>query len=232
VQSPVKKHEFSHQLTISKDGSHTLFVPELNEYYHSTFGAIQESEHVYIYAGLHAVEPEINPVSLLEMGFGTGLNVLLAALAARDLNRRIICETVELFPLGKEIREILNYPEILNIPIAGAIFRRIHEAPWGSPCRIDDGFMLTKMQSDIREIPLPENTYHVIFFDAFSPDAQPDLWTEKIFKKIFLSMKHNGALVTYSCKGEVKRTLKKTGFSIEKLPGPPGKREFLRAWKR
>jgi tRNA U34 5-methylaminomethyl-2-thiouridine-forming methyltransferase MnmC len=227
----VKTREFSHQVTISNDGSHTLFVPELNEHYHSTFGAIQESEHVYINAGLQSVAPEINPVSIFEMGFGTGLNVLLAVFAARNLKRKVVFDSLELFPLGQDIWEQLNYPDIIDKQGSQELFRRIHQTPWGESCRIDDWFNLTKIQSDIRQVSLTDNTYHVIFFDAFGPEVQPGLWTEEIFRKVYHSMKSGGILVTYSCKGEVNRNLKRSGFSTEKLPGPLGKREFLRARK-
>ncbi|TSA23637.1 MAG: SAM-dependent methyltransferase [Bacteroidetes bacterium] len=218
-------------VTPTLDGSHTLFVPELNEHYHSTYGAVQESEYVFIKQGLLAVGEEVDPVEVFEVGFGTGLNALLALFTAKAQRREVRYTAVELHPLGREVWERLNYPEVLSDPDAGKWFRKIHEAPWEDPCRIEQHFRLTKIEGDLRLLPILESAFQIVFFDAFSPDVQPHLWSREIFGKMFRILRPGGILVTYSCKGEVKRALKEAGFTTEKLPGPPGKREILRAWK-
>ena len=213
------------------DGSDTLFVPELNEHYHSTFGAIRESRYIFIEHGFNAIGPDEDPVFIFEVGFGTGLNALLTNLTAKAQRREVRYTAIEKYPLEKEVWGQFNYPQLIQKQDSSKAFWKIHESPWGVPTEIDDGFILTKIRADIlKPIQLEEN-FNVIYFDAFGPDVQPDLWSEEMFQNMNRLLKPGGIFVTYSCKGEVKRNLKAAGFEIEKLPGPPGKREILRARK-
>ena len=219
------------RIEITNDGSHTLFVTELNEHYHSTFGAVQESMVVFIQSGLNYLDHIRTPLQILEMGFGTGLNAFLTCLECEKFSRQINYTGVEKFPLSKGITDLLNYPGFID-PSTQSVFRLIHKAPWNQETNITGNFMLHKIDKDIRDI-LPENdTYDLVYFDAFGPDVQPELWTEEVFQKVALSMKKGGILVTYSVKGSVRRALKNSGFEVEKIPGPPGKREIARATKK
>jgi tRNA U34 5-methylaminomethyl-2-thiouridine-forming methyltransferase MnmC len=217
------------KLEITGDGSHTLSVLDMNEHYHSVHGAISESRHIFIEAGLKYILPEKEKINILEIGFGTGLNALLAFIELSKLN--IPCEytTIEAYPLEEKIFSKLNYPELLNIPAKH--FISMHRSEWNKKVKISPTFELHKIQCKVQDIQLKENYFDVVFFDAFAPDIQPEVWAEEIFKTIFSSMKNNSVLTTYSTKGTVKRTLKNIGFIIEKLPGPKGKREILRATK-
>jgi len=219
------------RIEITNDGSHTLFVPELNEHYHSTFGAVQESRVVFIQSGLNFLDPARSPLQILEVGFGTGLNAFLTCLECEKSSRQIHYTGVEKFPLSKGITDLLNYPDFIDHSMQ-PVFRLIHNAPWNLATSITGNFRLLKIDKDIRDI-FPENTtYDLVYFDAFGPEVQPELWTEEIFQKIAFSMKNGGILVTYSVKGAVRRALKNSGFEVEKIPGPPGKREITRATKK
>lgn len=214
---------------ITEDGSSTLFETELNEHYHSTHGAIRESMHIFIGEGYSEL---MNfPARIFEAGFGTGLNAFLTLLLSEKEGRKIHYTSVEKYPLEDHIVKQLNYPKKLN-PVKEEIFQAIHHAPWGKDVRITDHFMLHKMKGDLCKVRLKDAVFDLVYFDAFSPDVQPELWTEEIFRMIFRSMKINSFLVTYSSKGSVKRALKAAGFQVEKLPGPPGKREITRAAKK
>lgn len=213
------------------DGSHTLFVPELNEHYHSTNGALQESELVFIHNGLHNVPDCLKEINVLEVGFGTGLNALLTVLAAKKQRRKINYVAVEPAPVAKEILEKLNYPSIIGGTEAAGYYKKLHESSWTFPAFLSDYFILSKIQARLEDITLRDEQFHLVFFDAFGPEVQPELWTEQIFSQLYKCLKPGGILVTYSCKGTVKRALKAAGFTIEKLPGPAGKREVLRAMK-
>lgn len=216
-------------LQLTDDGSHTLFVPELGEHYHSTFGAIQESRHVFLSAGFEYICSKKQAINLLEVGFGTGLNALLTLLQKGDTP--VNYTAIEAFPLDNRINTELNYPEKLNIPESGVIFRSLHDAAWEKSVKIVPGFMLTKIHIKLQDfIPNPEE-FDLVYFDAFAPDVQPELWTTEVFRKLILAMAAGGVLVTYSAKGLVKQNLKAAGFNIERLPGPPGKRHMLRAEK-
>ena len=217
---------------ITADGSYTLFVPELNEHYHSINGAIQESEQVFIHNGLHHVPACLKETNLLEIGFGTGLNALLTVLEAKKQRRKINYVAVEPEPLDQEFIEILNYATIIDTTEAAGYFKKLHEAGWVYPAFLSDYFILNKIQARLEDISLRDDQFHLVYFDAFGPDVQPELWTEQIFAQLYKCLKPDGILVTYSCKGTVKRSLKAAGFEIEKLPGPAGKREVLRAMKK
>ncbi len=218
-------------LEITADGSHTLFVPELNEHYHSTNGALQESEIVFIKNGLNHLPPCIKDINLLEIGFGTGLNALLTVFESKKQRRKINYVAVEPEPLYQDILAGLNYPNQIGGTEAAGYFKKIHDSGWDYPSFLSDYFIISKIHAKIEDITLKEQQFHLIFFDAFAPEVQPELWTETIFKKLYNCLKREGIIVTYSCKGSVKRALLSAGFTIEKLPGPAGKREVLRATK-
>lgn len=213
------------------DGSHTLFVPELNEHYHSTNGAIQESEVVFIQNGLHYLPESLKEINIVEVGFGTGLNALLTVLFAKKHRRKINYVAVEPNPVDTEILGKLNYASQIGSTEAEGYYKKLHEAGWVYPSFLSDYFIISKIQSKLEEITLRDEQFDLVYFDAFGPDVQPELWTELVFTQLFKCMKQEGILVTYSCKGTVKRALKAAGFTIEKLPGPAGKREVLRAVK-
>ncbi len=218
------------EFEITEDGSHTLFVPELNEHYHSTHGAIQESMHVFIDAGLrHCVKSEIK---VLEIGFGTGLNAFLTLLEAERTGRKIDYTTLEFYPLSIIDAEKLNYVELTD-STKKDVFRELHKVEWGKWSQLTLYFSLLKMKFDFSK-PSDfdtENKFDVIFFDAFAPEKQPEMWAQEIFDKIYSISSENSILTTYCAKGSVRRMLQTAGFVVERLPGPPGKREILRARK-
>jgi len=209
----------------TKDGSHTLFNERAGEHYHSVFGAIQESEHIFIRAGLEAVQPLPEILNVLEIGFGTGLNALLTLKWAEEHRKPVHYLGIEAFPLELRALKDLNYPALLHFD--STLFMSMHEAM--STKQITPFFSLHVLHEKFQEYRPSGNPFHVVFFDAFSPESQPEMWTEEGFGKLYNALVPGGILVTYSCKGSVKRALKAAGFLIEKLPGPPGKREFLRA---
>jgi tRNA U34 5-methylaminomethyl-2-thiouridine-forming methyltransferase MnmC len=210
------------------DGSHTLYVPELDEHYHSAYGAVQESMHVFIDAGLKYFDDK-DELSILEVGFGTGLNTLLTLIETPL--QKITYHAVEAFPLDLKTIKKLNYPNLMSGQESDLIFKKIHDADWDKEVKITDKFMLTKVSSKIQDTALPKNHFHLVYYDAFAPDVQPELWTEDIFNKIYTSMKPGGILVTYSSKGLVKQNLRAAGFTVKRLPGPPGKKHMVRAEK-
>jgi tRNA U34 5-methylaminomethyl-2-thiouridine-forming methyltransferase MnmC len=203
------------------DGSHTLFLPEIDEHYHSINGAIQESQHVYIAAGLNQCSKDT--VCVLELGFGTGLNALLTALEAVKSNRKVVYTAIEKFPLPGEIIHQLNYSELNP-----TLFQSLHQAEWETPVVINASFILHKIQADFLSVDFP-GTYDVVYYDAFAPDKQPEVWTQELFDKIYLKMNPDGILTTYCAKGAIRRMMQQSGFSVERIPGPLGKREMLRA---
>jgi len=218
-------------LQTTADGSHTLFVTDLNEHYHSTNGALQESELVFIQNGFHHLAACLKDINVLEVGFGTGLNALLSVLESKKQRRKINYVAIEPEPVDSSILEKLNYALVIGGTEAAGYFKKLHDSSWTYPAFLSDYFILSKIQAKLEDITLRDEQFNLIFFDAFGPDVQPELWTEEIFIKLFKCLKTGGILVTYSCKGTVKRALKAAGFTIEKLPGPAGKREVLRAMK-
>jgi len=215
------------QLITTSDGSHTIYVPELNEHYHSIHGAIQESEHIFIGAGLEFCSDD--PVDILEIGFGTGLNALLTAINSSKKKRLVNYTAIEKYPLEPEIINSVNYGSLKGND-ASELFKKIHEAPWGIVNKLTDHFWLNKIEADMTKHPLlPE--VQLVYFDAFGPDKQPEMWTREIFESISGALRKGGIFVTYSAKGEVKRNLRSAGFDVELLPGPPGKRQIIRAKK-
>lgn len=218
------------EIILSEDGSHTLFVPELCEHYHSVHGAVQESRHVFINAGLKACKQE--QLNVLEIGFGTGLNAFLSFYEAEMSGLEINYMAYEPFPLGSEIWKKLNHWQFIDHAKARDTFNLIHSSEWGRGVALNERFTLKKIIEKIEKALLSENHFNLVYFDAFAPAIQPELWTLQIFSKIYRAVAADGILVTYSAMGEVRRNLIKAGFSVERLPGPPGKREMLRAWKR
>ena len=217
------------QIIKTKDGSHTLFVPELNEHYHSIYGAVQESMHIFIDACFRYQNNNLGEIDVLEIGFGTGLNALLTFVESKKSKQTINYTSIEAFPLEKEVYENINYPGIIQNKNLNPIFLKMHEAEWDKFKKISENFNLKKIHQKLEDIVLPKYKYDRVYFDAFSPDVQPGLWTENIFKKIAYSMKKKGILTTYSAKGKVKRALNASGFTVENISGPPGKREITRA---
>jgi tRNA U34 5-methylaminomethyl-2-thiouridine-forming methyltransferase MnmC len=219
------------EFVITDDGSHTLFVPELNEHYHSTHGAINESMHVFINAGLHKALEGKQKINILELGFGTGLNVLLTFVEVKRKDCFVNYSSYEAYPLEEAIYSKLNYPELIQDNVKD-IFLQMHKAPWTIEFQVSGNFILKKINDKIENFSEKSEKYDLIYFDAFAPDVQKELWTEELFKNLYNAMNLGGILVTYSAKGTVKRALKSAGFELENLPGPAGKREITRAWKR
>jgi len=215
------------QLKITSDGSHTLFVPELNEHYHSIHGAVQESSIVFIKNGYQFCQEET--VNILEIGFGTGLNVLLTLAASMDDKRRIHYTAIEKYPLEEKIIKALNHPVFAGEK-GKYFFKKLHSAPWDLTVMIHEKFSLTKHKGDLITDNLTGN-YNLVYFDAFAPDKQPEMWSEEVFRKISGVTLSGGIIVTYSSKGQIKRILRSNGFSVYLIPGPPGKREVIRAIK-
>lgn len=212
----------------TEDGSHSLYVPSLSEHYHSIHGAIQESNHVFIESGLNYSAVKYETIDILEIGMGTGLNVFLTYMENCKLKKIISYHALEPNVLSENIISQLNYVEIIGKN--SDIFQRIHNSDWNKIIDFGNRFSFKKYHNSIQNVSLI-NKYNLIYFDAFAPDKQPELWTLEIFKKIFNYMKSNSILVTYCAKGTVKKILKEAGFVIESLKGPPGKREMTRAIK-
>lgn len=212
-------------LLLTEDGSHTLYVDKLDEPYHSIHGALQESMHVFIKQGLQTVSK--SPMRILEIGFGTGLNALLTLKFARPSRQEVHYHAVEKYPLTREEYTQLNFEEHLEGFPRGSL-NHLHEAPWGKTVFLTDNFALFKEQADFRSMQ-PAGTFDLVYFDAFSPDKQPELWSERVFSTIEKCTHTDSVLVTYSSKGLVRRTLISCGFKIQKVAGPPGKREMIRA---
>jgi len=219
ISDPVNK------IIITGDGSNTIYIPELDEHYHSVHGAIQESEHIFIKNGLLSLN--LKEIRILEAGFGTGLNVLLTLLNAREKSIKIQYTSVEKYPITHSDAMNLNYGSIIG---NDELFSKIHTAPWDTYCEISDRFFLRKTKADLKNY-LPDQKYDLIYFDAFGPDKQPGVWNEEIFSRFSNALSAGGILVTYSAKGIVKRNLRSAGFKVTLLPGPPGKRHITRAIK-
>lgn len=216
------------EIITTADGSKTIRITDWDEQYHSKHGAIQEAYHVFIKYGLHAFQ---NPeVKILEIGFGTGLNALITLLEASKSNTKVMYYGVEAYPISKEELSQLNYITELNVQDFGEQFNQMHGSPWEVEVAISNDFLLHKKQCDFKEISY-ENCMDLIYFDAFGARVQPELWTADIFTIMFKALKKNGILVTYAAKGSVRRAMQAVGFKVERLPGPPGKREMLRAIK-
>jgi tRNA U34 5-methylaminomethyl-2-thiouridine-forming methyltransferase MnmC len=215
------------QLVRTSDGSHTIYVPEMNEHYHSIHGAVQESEHIFIEAGYD--NSKADPLYIFEAGFGTGLNALLTAVRSIKDKREVFYTSIEKYPVGNYLINSLNHYEYAGSN-GKKIFRLIHSSSWGGMHLICNKFNLCKVEEDLADF-IPAFPIDLVYFDAFGPDKQPSMWTREIFGRIASAMRSGGILVTYSAKGEVKRNLRSVGFDVKLIPGPPGKREMISAKK-
>ena len=214
-------------IVTTKDGSHTLYSAKLDEHYHSLFGAVTESMHIFIDAGLKAAGRD--NLNILEMGFGTGLNAFLTLLEIQDTGKSVHYTGLEKFPLNTDILRSLNYSSLFPEK-EGKLFYLLHDSPWNLSSVITDELTLKKIEIDICDFD-NHDQYDLVYFDAFSPEKQPELWTTDIFLKVFRSMRSGSVLTTYSSKGQVRRNMAEAGFRVEKIPGPPGKRDMIRARK-
>ncbi len=212
----------------TRDGSTTIHIKDWDECYHSRFGAIQEAQHVFIKNGLSLFENA--PVSILEIGFGTGLNAFITFLESQKLNQKIDYVGVEAYPISAEEVVSLNYVSELNAEMERSIFEKMHECNWEEQIALSDDFTLSKRNQFFAAINDFEK-FDLIYFDAFGYDVQPELWSTEIFKKMYEALKSSGVLVTYAARGVIKRSMKEVGFTVEKLQGAPGKREMFRARK-
>tara|TARA_R100001369_G_scaffold92899_2_gene141160 strand:- start:3139 stop:3804 length:666 start_codon:yes stop_codon:yes gene_type:complete len=216
------------KIITTADGSKTIQIEDWNEQYHSVHGAIQEAYHVFIKHGLSLFHDQ--PLSILEIGFGTGLNALITLLESKKLGLDIVYKGIEAYPVILEELEQLDYIEALDAGDMEQCFFNMHQTSWGQSHPILPTFSLIKQQIDFREI-VDVDQFDLIYFDAFGARVQPELWTEEVFAIMFRALKKDGVLVTYSAKGSVRRAMQAVGFVVERLPGPPGKREMLRALK-
>lgn len=217
--------EIKREIVMTEDGSHTLYVPELDEHYHSSFGAIQESYHIYIQNAFNQIKKD--DVKILEVGFGTGLNCLLTAIEAKKNYRSFSYYAVEKYPLSKEEIAQINYGKLLD---KQELFMQIHTKEWTFKDRWEIGFTVYKKEEDIRNY-WHTDRYDLIYFDAFAPEVQPELWTVELFSELYRKLNKNGIFITYSSKGTVKQALREAGFYVQRLPGPKGKRHIIRATK-
>jgi tRNA U34 5-methylaminomethyl-2-thiouridine-forming methyltransferase MnmC len=215
------------------DGSSTIFLPDWNEHYHSKHGALQEALHVFIKNGyqFYLSGPEVTQLSILEIGFGTGLNALLTLIEAEKDRIQVNYRGVEAYPVGAEELQALDYSEVVGGEVASEVFQKLHETPWEKSVEISPFFRLKKEKKFFSEISALQE-FDLIYFDAFGPRVQPDLWSEEVFRNMYAALNTNGVLVTYSAKGDVRRAMQAAGFEVSRLHGPPGKREMLRAVKK
>lgn len=212
------------------DGSTTIHIEEWDEHYHSTHGAIQEAYHVFIDMGLNCFLNKQKAISILEIGFGTGLNAFITYLECLKRQHDVTYVGVEGYPVSADEIAALNYVEALEATEYSTVFNTMHVKPWEQEMVLSENFKLTKRNQFFADI-TDKETFDLIYFDAFGARVQPDLWTEAIFLKMFEALKSGGVLVTYAAKGSVRRAMLAVGFTVERLPGPPGKREMLRATK-
>jgi tRNA U34 5-methylaminomethyl-2-thiouridine-forming methyltransferase MnmC len=218
-----------YELRETADGSFTLYLPDMKEQYHSLNGAVTESKYVFLYRG-YSSHPSKNPV-VLEVGFGTGLNCLVTALEAENLKRTTFYIAIEKYPVIPDLIRKLDYGKYFSKK-GEELFQKMHQCDWEKDHQISTYFRLLKMNADITEetLILPQFV-DIIYFDAFGPDKQPEMWTERIFSRLYRYTSEGGIIVTYSAKGEVRRRMLSAGYHMEKFPGPPGKKEMLQGIK-
>ena len=210
----------------TKDGSHTLYSPQFDEIYHSRNGALAESQHIFMENGLDACQNK--EINVFELGFGTGLNALLTWIYAESKNIKIHYHTLELYPVSLDLIEQINYPDLIG---SKDKFQKLHQTEWENTVKLSPHFSLHKINASIIDIQLPLSGINIIFFDAFSPEKQPELWTTEVFTKMYEILAPAGILVTYCSKSYVRNNMQQAGFEVSKLPGPHGKRDMVRALK-
>lgn len=214
---------------LTDDGSHTIYLPEMDEHYHSVHGAIQESLHIYIEQGL--LQTSKRELSVLEIGFGTGLNAFLTYGMAKKKNISVHYSSLEKYPLDESEFMRLNYPDNIFHEHYD-VFNQMHQAEWNQKIQISPDFSLEKLHADLLTFPFdPIPRFDLVYYDAFAPGKQPEMWTENILHKVGATVKPGGILVTYCAKGTVRRALSEAGFTMERIPGPKGKKEILRGKK-
>lgn len=222
----------SPEILKTADGSHSLFRADINETYHSRHGAYQESDHVYIKQGLWPCEarfPKAEPIKILEVGFGTGLNAMLTIQAAEALGRKVHYTTLEPYPLHPSVVEKLNYDSLFpELPLG--VWRMVHDSVWGKDVQISEWFTLHKIALKLEDCRW-NNDFHLVYFDAFAPNKQADMWQVEQLQRCYEAMVANGLLVTYCAQGQFKRNLKQVGFQVDCPPGPPYKKEMVSATK-
>ncbi|MDR2065346.1 MAG: tRNA (5-methylaminomethyl-2-thiouridine)(34)-methyltransferase MnmD [Prevotellaceae bacterium] len=211
----------------TSDGSHTIKIVDIDEHYHSVNGALHESMHVFINNGFYYINS--NKLNILEMGFGSGLNAMLTFAESEKSNRTVEYTALELYPVDEEIFSKLNYAEILNVD-PNKYFLPLHTCEWNKNIELNKNFIFKKINTDLNKY-ADNKHFDIIYFDAFAPDRQSELWTETVFKKMFSILNIGGILVTYSSKGEVKRNMRNAGFKVKRLQGAAGKHHMLRAEK-
>ncbi|MEZ4920794.1 MAG: tRNA (5-methylaminomethyl-2-thiouridine)(34)-methyltransferase MnmD [Saprospiraceae bacterium] len=214
----------------TSDGSASLVSKEYGVSYHSKFGAVTESAHVFIGAGLRDKALDQEEIHILETGFGTGLNAFLSAIEAEILQRTVHYTGLEIHPISQELAADMGYAQALQIPEKEGLYLAMHQAALEKPVELSPRYTFTKKHTPIEQFEAKE-AFDVIYFDAFAPLAQPELWTEEVFQRMYQALKPDGILVTYCAQGAFKRILKSVGFAVERLKGPPGKREMTRARK-
>lgn len=220
------------EIITTADGSKTIHLKAWNEQYHSKHGALQEAKHVYIKSGFQYMleQSNLETYDILEIGFGTALNTMLTLIESKKRDLPIRYTAVEAYPVSKEELDELNYASLFPKDFCN-LFNKIHAVKWNEFSKIDTGFYLNKQLKKFNEVNV-RNAYNLIYFDAFGPRVQPELWSKSIFDKMYDALKQDGILVTYCAKGAVRRVMELVGFQVERLPGPPGKREMLRAIKK
>jgi tRNA U34 5-methylaminomethyl-2-thiouridine-forming methyltransferase MnmC len=217
------------QFIKTADGSTSIYLEEMDEHYHSIHGAIAESNHIFIENGLLSKAGN-NEISVFEVGMGTGLNVMTTLKAAEENNLNVNYKTVEAFPIKLSELGNINFSDLLSME--NSIFLKLHAVPWEEENNLTERFKLTKFESKLDGLRLDEAQFDVVYFDAFAPEKQEEMWSESIFTKLFKALKPEGILVTYCVKGSIRRRLQSVGFTVEKLKGPEGgKREMCRARK-
>ncbi|WP_417266234.1 tRNA (5-methylaminomethyl-2-thiouridine)(34)-methyltransferase MnmD [Brumimicrobium sp.] len=214
----------------TKDGSKTIHLPELNESYHSTHGALQEAKHVFIKSGWNEIQN--STVSVLEIGFGSGLNALLTLLNSMNDKKTVHYTGLEAYPVSSDEISALNYARLEDFAEVRKEYELMHTIPWGERATINEYFNLLKVAQKMDDFKPEKKTFDLIYFDAFGPRVQPEMWTKEVLQKMYDATAPNGVFVTYCAKGEVRRNLISVGFEVEKIPGPPGKREMLRGVRK
>lgn len=216
------------EIITTDDGSVTFYLPDMNENYHSRFGAIQEAYHVFIQNGLALTKGR--PIAILEIGFGTGLNCFITYFESLKTGQEIDYTGVEAYPIAQDEASQLNYVSQLGADDKQKVFDRMHSMAWEEKIQFGEKFTFTKRQQFFQDID-DVNMYDLIYFDAFGYPSQPELWSEEIFAKMYAALKSEAILVTYACRTVIKKAMISAGFSVKKVPGPPGKREMLVAFK-